>query len=115
MKTHAATIVLIAALVAIGGPAQGAVPTADDIKACNVQAREAVQSGAKSDKATPTVKDEARAKSEQKNEPATPRAADPSGRIKESADPQLEGMDAEGAKDPQYQAAYRTCMRQSGF
>jgi hypothetical protein len=33
----------------------------------------------------------------------------------ESPDPQIHGMDAEGAKNPGYQAAYRSCMRRKGF
>jgi hypothetical protein len=33
----------------------------------------------------------------------------------ESPDPQIHGMDAEGAKNPAYQAAYRSCMRRKGF
>jgi hypothetical protein len=32
-----------------------------------------------------------------------------------SADPQIEGIDAQGAKNPVYQAAYRTCMRKNGY
>jgi hypothetical protein len=115
MRIHAVTIVVAAALVASVGRADAVVPTADDIATCNAQARDAVKGGAKSDKPTPTGKDEARARSEQKGDPATPGGTDSTGRIKESADPQLEGMDAQGAKDPQYQAAYRTCMRQNGF
>ena len=30
-------------------------------------------------------------------------------------DAQLTGMDPDGAKNPAYQAAYRSCMRKSGF
>jgi hypothetical protein len=115
MRIHAVTMVVAAAVVASVGPVDAAVPTADDIATCNAHAREAIENGAKSEKPTPTVKDEARARAEQKGDPATPRGTDTTGRIKESADPQLEGMDAQGAKDPQYQAAYRTCMRQNGF
>jgi hypothetical protein len=37
------------------------------------------------------------------------------GETSRSEDPQLAGIDPEGAKDPAYQAAYRTCMRKSGF
>jgi hypothetical protein len=33
----------------------------------------------------------------------------------ESADPPIHGMDADGAKNAAYQAAYRSCMRRKGF
>jgi len=33
----------------------------------------------------------------------------------ESSDPQIHGMNAEGAKNATYQAAYRSCMRRKGF
>ncbi|PYM17823.1 MAG: hypothetical protein DMD81_07665, partial [Candidatus Rokuibacteriota bacterium] len=44
------------------------------------------------------------------------KTTDPTGRtITGTADPQLEGMDAERANDPAYVAAYKSCMRQGGF
>jgi hypothetical protein len=33
----------------------------------------------------------------------------------ESSDPQIHGMQGEGAKNAAYQAAYRSCMRRKGF
>ena len=33
----------------------------------------------------------------------------------QSPDPQIHGMDAEGARDPAYRAAYRVCMRKRGL
>ena len=38
-----------------------------------------------------------------------------SGSATQSPDAQIHGMDAEGAKDPAYRAAYRVCMRKNGF
>ena len=35
--------------------------------------------------------------------------------VTQSPDPQIHGMDGEGAKDATYRAAYRVCMRQKGF
>jgi hypothetical protein len=37
------------------------------------------------------------------------------GKIIQSSDPQIHGMEAEGAKQATYQAAYRSCMRRKGF
>jgi hypothetical protein len=36
-------------------------------------------------------------------------------KIVHSPDPQIHGMEAEGAKDATFQAAYRSCMRRKGF
>jgi hypothetical protein len=63
------------------------------------------------DSALPTAKDHSRA-AEAKCAEAT--AQNASGGTK-SDDPQIAGMNAESAKDPAYQAAYRTCMRKAGF
>jgi len=86
------------------------VPKAEDIAACNMEARRAVQGGTGSrESAVPTAKDQSRAAEAR----GTEARAQNSGGGK--SDPQLEGIDTEGAKDPAYQAAYRTCMRKSGF
>ena len=91
------------AVFASAGIAYAQVPTAQDIAACNTEAQHAVGKGAASllyeikgyDPMDATTQNAAG---------GTP-----------SNDPQLAGMDNEGAKDPAYQAAYRTCMRKSGF
>jgi hypothetical protein len=89
-----------------------ATPTAADFASCNAAARDAVKAGSASPStASPTPKDQGRASSAREGKEPT----DATGRISQSRDPQLDGMDAEGAKDPLYQAAYRTCMRKAGF
>jgi hypothetical protein len=103
---------VIAVIVGAWGVAQADVPKAEDIAACNKEAQEAVRTGSASPRtASPNTKDASRATEARRGDAATDRA-DPTTR---SDDPQVAGMDAEGAKDPMYQAAYRTCMRKSGF
>ena len=81
------------------------VPKADDIAACNLEAQRAVRAGpASAESALPNTKDQSHAARETGN-----------GDGAQSDDPQLAGMDPEGAKDAAYQAAYRTCMRKAGF
>jgi hypothetical protein len=47
---------------------------------------------------------------------AGPQTTDPTGKtITGSNDPQLEGIAADRVHEPQYVAAYRSCMRQRGF
>jgi hypothetical protein len=88
------------------------VPKAEDIAACNMEAQRAVRDGAGSrESAVPTAKDHSRAAEARGTEPPAQSVA---GGVK-SEDPQLAGIDTEGAKNPAYQAAYRTCMRKSGF
>jgi hypothetical protein len=83
------------------------VPKAEDIAACNLEAQRAVRAGTGSaESALPNAKDQSRA--------AEARETGTTGGGK-SDDPQLAGMNPEGAKDPAYQAAYRTCMRKAGF
>src|SRR5438477_12514422 len=83
------------------------VPKADDIAACNLEAQRAVRAGTGSaESALPNTKDQSRA--------AQAREAG-KGNGAKSDDPQLAGMDPEGAKDAAYQAAYRICMREAGF
>src|SRR5262245_51932348 len=76
------------------------------------EAQEAIRTDSASPKAvSPNTKDAGRAAEARRGGAASDRA----GSTMRSDDPQLEGIDAEGAKDPLYQAAYRTCMRKSGF
>ena len=111
MRLSSAFVVVLAGL-GVWVSVQAATPTAADFASCNAAARDAVKAGSASpNTASPTPKDQGRAASaRQGNQPT-----DATGKITESRDPQLEGMDAEGAKDPLYQAAYRTCMRKAGF
>jgi hypothetical protein len=88
------------------------VPKAEDIAACNAEAERAVRAGTASrDAAQPTAKDHHRAAQAR----GTETTAQSVGGGVTSDDPQLRGMSSEGAKDPAYQAAYRTCMRKAGF
>jgi hypothetical protein len=103
--------VAIAFIIAVWGVAQADVPKAEDIAACNKEAQEAVTTGSASPKtASPNTKDGSRA-----TEARGDAAADRADSTTRSDDPQIQGMDAEGAKDPVYQATYRTCMRKGGF
>jgi hypothetical protein len=103
---------LIAAAVLFGSWTVGYadVPKAEDIVTCNNEAQEATRKGKDSRAAAPNTKDHNRAAGARRGDApsAAVGGAGPS-------DPQLEGMDPEGAKDPAYQAAYRTCMRKAGF
>ncbi|HEY7521205.1 MAG TPA: hypothetical protein VIE36_23185 [Methylomirabilota bacterium] len=97
------TPILIALLLA-ASTGQTSVPTAENFAACNAEARDAVKRPTvDSPAASPIMKDEQRAGAARRGE------------SDRSDDPQLTGIDAEGAKNPAYQAAYRTCMRKSGF
>jgi len=102
---------LLAGLLGVAGPAEADVATASHIAACNQEARERVAGRA----ASPTPKDEAGALAARKEwadialrPGATPPAT-------QSDDPQVHGMDGEGARDAAYRATYRVCMRRSGF
>jgi hypothetical protein len=85
----------------------GQVPTATDMAGCNGHASDAMNTGA----ASPTVGDRDRAQSA-RGESTTANATE---KVIESSDPQINGMEAEGAKMAAYQAAYRSCMRRNGF
>ncbi len=90
--------------------AHGEVPTGADFVACNGEAPHAVKAGTVS----PTVADHARADRARGGAMATSSTSFP-GPVIESSDPQIHGMEAEGAKNATYQAAYRGCMRRKGF
>jgi hypothetical protein len=97
-------VVFFATLVAVGGSrlVEADVPKPEDIMACNNEAQEATRKGNDLRGASPIARDHSR-------------AADARRGNVPSHDPQLEGMDPDGAKDPTYQATYRTCMRRAGF
>ena len=73
---------------------------------CNEQAPEAVKAGT----ATPIMGDHVRAENARAGAMTTHSVTDFTGKVIKSSDPQIHGMDAEGAKDARYQAAYRSCM-----
>ena len=89
--------VVVTNLTAAAVTVYAETPTEANFAACNADAPAAVKTGT----ATPTTKDHMRV------EAARTGSA--------SSDPQLVGMAAEGIRDAAYQAAYRTCMRRSGF
>jgi hypothetical protein len=87
----------------------GQVPRAPDFAACNEEAPQSVKAGT----ASPIMDDyrravNARSGSATSSAPSVRNALD-------SLDPQIHGMEAEGAKSAMYQAAYRSCMRRKGF
>jgi hypothetical protein len=88
-------------------PVAGEVPTAADVAACNEDAPQVIKTGS----ASPTVGDHARAESVR----GVATMASSIATVIESSDPQIHGMEAEGAKDAAFQAAYRSCMRRKGF
>ena len=95
---------IIAALLLAATTGQTSVPTAENFAGCNAEARDAVKRPTvDSPAASPIMKDEQRADEARRGEPKRP------------DDTQLTGIDPEGAKNPAYQAAYRSCMRKSGF
>jgi hypothetical protein len=98
--------------VASSRPVHADVPKAENVAACNREARDAIRSDSPSRSNTmPNASDRSRASSARQEESRS----GGTGPATRSPDPQLEGMDAEGAKDPEYQAAFRSCMRRSGF
>jgi hypothetical protein len=98
------TTTIAVLLLAATTTAPTSVPTAENYAACNAEARDAVKRpSADSAAASPIMKDAQRAEEARRGEP------------NRTDDPQLTGIDPEGAKSPAYQAAYRSCMRKSGF
>ena len=92
--------------------ARADVPKPEEVAACNSEAKAAMQKGSAAPSTpAPTAGDHRRAdEARRRNVPKD--GTDTSTR---SSDPQIEGMDPQGAKDPIYQAAYRTCMRRGGY
>ena len=104
-------LLLLLLLTLIGTrPAAAQVPTAGDIAACNAEAPQAVRTGM----AAPIGDDHARADHARGGAAPASIARVAAGGV-DSPDPQIHGMEAEGAKRATYQAAYRTCMRRKGF
>lgn len=105
----ALALILLLSLAATG-TVDGQVPTAADFAACNDEAPRAVKAGM----ASPIGRDHVRADRARGGATAA-NSPDFTGRALESSDPQIHGMDAEGANNATYQAAYRSCMRRKGF
>lgn len=82
------------------------VPTVADMTACNQEAQE----GFRDRSASPTSKDQADADAARRGRNGTATEA-----VMQPEHPQIEGMDAAGATDAEYRAAYRVCMRKRGF
>ena len=85
-------------------------PQCIDYAACNREAPQSAKAGTDS----PIRGDHVRADRERAGAVTTKSTAF-TGKAIESSDPQIHGMEAEGAKDATYQAAYRSCMRRKGF
>jgi hypothetical protein len=106
LARRVAMLVVTGLFIACGIAGAG-VPNTADIAACNHAAREEFRSRS----IAPISKDEAGADAA--------RMATPSGggseHATQSLDPQIHGMDAEGARDAAYRAVYRVCMRKRGF
>ena len=90
--------------------ANGEIPTGADFATCNAEAPYAVKAGT----ASPTMADHARA-DRARGSAMTTNSTNFTGTVIESSDPQIHGMEAQGAKNATYQAAYRGCMRRKGF
>lgn len=102
------------ALVGLVAPTavDGDVPTATAVAACNTEAQDAISLGsAARGNAVPNASDHRRAARARQNDTSSEKAR----RTTRSPDAQLNGMDGDGAKDPAYQAAFRSCMRRRGF
>jgi hypothetical protein len=107
--TRKLAVLLVVGLFGGFGVAWAEVPTAEDIAACNLEARERLVS----DRTSVIAKDEAGAAAARKVRAET---VDLSGGLATSSpDAQIHGMDGEGALDAVYRAAYRGCMRRHGF
>ena len=102
-------LVLLLSLAA-AQPVESQVPSASDYAACNREAPQAAKAGTDS----PTKGDHVRANRERAGA-VTTNSTEFTGKVIESSDPQIHGMEVEGAKDATYQAAYRSCMRRKGF
>ncbi|PYN26930.1 MAG: hypothetical protein DMD76_09020 [Candidatus Rokuibacteriota bacterium] len=87
------------------------VPTIADMTACNQEAREESRDRS----ASPNSKDQVDAEAARRQRAGTAAIPGAAGAVTQSEDPQIHGMDAHGATDAAYRAAYRVCMRKKGF
>ena len=113
MLRRSASLIAAAFILGVGGSARADVPQSEDIATCNSEAKEAARKGSAAPSTpSPNTTDERRA-ADVRRQGAS--AMDRTRAGEGSSDPQIEGMDAQGAKNPIYQAAYRTCMRRNGY
>jgi len=113
MRRWSTSLVAVAVVLGVGSLARADVPKPEDIATCNSEAREAARKDpAALSTPAPNATDERRA-ADMRRQDAPPRDGTAAG--VRSSDPQIEGMDPQGAKNPIYQAAYRTCMRKNGY
>jgi hypothetical protein len=101
---------LLAVLCLLVGAAEADIPTAADFAECNREAKDRPEGRSSS----PTSKDKAEAEAA-RGRGGSGGDAPGTGSRTPSEDPQLAGVDGEGAKDAAYRAAYRVCMRRKGF
>jgi hypothetical protein len=87
------------------------VPTIADMTVCNQEAREESRDRS----ASPNSKDQVDAEAARRQRVGTAAIPAAAGAVTQSEDPQINGMDAHGATDAAYRAAYRVCMRKKGF
>ena len=87
------------------------VPTIVDMTTCNQEAREESRDRS----ASPNSKDQVDAEAARRQRAGTAAIPAAAGAVTQSEDPQIHGMDAHGATDAAFRAAYRVCMRKRGF
>ena len=104
-------IVLGVALHLGSATAHADVPTIVDMTACNQEARKESRDRS----ASPTSKDQIDADTARRGRGGAGPQSGATGAVTQSEDPQIHGMDAQGATDAEYRAAYRVCMRKRGF
>jgi hypothetical protein len=104
-------IVLGVALPLSSGIVHADVPTIADMTACNQEA----QKESRDRSASPNSKDQVDAETARRERTGTAAIPGAVGAVTQSEDPQIHGMDAHGATDAAYRAAYRVCMRRRGF
>lgn len=135
MRTRSTIAIIGLSAVAFLAPstAGAQVPKPEDIESCNEKARAELRTPSasprtESDRTTadradagpgatasaPPIKPDAESARPAEKDAEQPklRTGTPSAA---ADDPQLQGIDPEGANDPAYAAAYKTCMRQAGF
>jgi hypothetical protein len=110
-RTWHVAIVLGVALHLGAAIAHAEVPTIADMTVCNQEA----QAGLTDRSASPTSKDQLGADVARQERHGTAVIPGAAGAVTQSEDPQIHGMDAHGATDAAYRAAYRVCMRMKGF
>ena len=103
-------IALVVSVILTPAFALAAPPTREDVTHCNEKAKMEMSTAS----ASPSTRSDA-VKAASANAPKAPPPDTGKPVTKTEADPQLQGIDPEGEKDPAYIAAYKACMRQSGF